>query len=51
MYMSKDVRIRGYFPKPKGVREHNPLRNTAVVRLQQSTRKQLSDECSLMSNI
>jgi hypothetical protein len=28
--MSKDVRIHGYFSKPKGVREQKGLENTAL---------------------
>jgi len=30
VYVSKDVRSRGYFSKPKGAREQNILRNTAL---------------------
>ena len=29
IYVSNDVRIRGYFSQPKGVREQNILWNTA----------------------
>ena len=28
IYVSKDVRVRGYFWKPRGVREQNTLGNT-----------------------
>jgi hypothetical protein len=31
MYVSKDVRIRGNFSKPKGIRERKCLGSTAVV--------------------
>jgi hypothetical protein len=31
IYVSKDARIRGYFSKPKGVREQKSLENTALV--------------------
>jgi hypothetical protein len=31
MYVSKNARIRGYFSKPKGVREQKSLANTALV--------------------
>jgi hypothetical protein len=30
MYVSKDVRIRGYFAKPKGTREQEGLGNTGL---------------------
>jgi hypothetical protein len=30
MYVSKDVRIRGYFSKPKRVREQNSLGNIDI---------------------
>jgi hypothetical protein len=30
IYVSKDVRIRGYFTKPKGVRKQKSLGNTAL---------------------
>jgi len=30
IYVSKDLRIRGYFSKPKGVRERRSLGNTAL---------------------
>jgi hypothetical protein len=30
IYVSKDVRIRGYFSKPKGVREQQSLGNTVL---------------------
>jgi hypothetical protein len=30
VHMSKDVRIRGYFSKPKGVREEESVGNTAL---------------------
>jgi hypothetical protein len=32
MFVSKDVRIRGYFSQPKRLREQTILRNTAVKR-------------------
>jgi len=31
IYISKDVRIRGYFSKPTGVHKQKSLGNTAVV--------------------
>ena len=30
IYVSKDMRIRGYFSKPKGVREQKILGNTVI---------------------
>jgi len=30
IYVSKEMRIRGYFWKPKGIREHNSLWNTGI---------------------
>jgi len=33
MYVSEYMRIRGYFSKPKGVREQNSLGNTAIAYL------------------
>jgi len=39
IYVSKNVRVHDYFPKPKGVREQKSLGNTGLAVYQAEIRK------------